>query len=60
MRNWHSLFEILKFPLEVVFLAMMIMGLGNLLTNPAFGIGAAINNDLVTRLVRCLYRQADS
>jgi phosphotransferase system glucose/maltose/N-acetylglucosamine-specific IIC component len=50
MRNWHSLFEILKFPLEVVFLAMMIMGLGNLLTNPAFGIGAAINNDLVTKI----------
>jgi PTS system maltose and glucose-specific IIC component len=49
MRNWHSLFEILKFPLEIIFMAVVIMGLGNLLTNPAFGVGKAINNETVAK-----------
>ncbi len=50
MRNWHSLFEILKLPLEIVFLAMILMGLGNILTNPAFGVSDAINNDVVAKI----------
>ena len=50
MRNWHSLFEILRFPLEIVFLATILMGFGNLLSNPAFGIVKAINNENVTKV----------
>lgn len=49
MRNWHSLFEILKLPLEIVFLATILMGLGSIFTNPAFGVSDAINNGIVTK-----------
>ena len=54
MRNWHSLFEILKFPLEMLFLAAMIMGLGNLLTNPAFVIVQVIDNEIVLKIAEML------
>ena len=47
MRNWRSYYEILRFPLEVIFVAVFISGLGNLLTNPALGISAYITNDYV-------------
>lgn len=49
MRNWRSLFEILRFPLEIVFLATVIMGIGNLLTNPVFGVAKVIDNDAAAK-----------
>jgi PTS system maltose and glucose-specific IIC component len=47
MRGWHSLFEILRFPLEMIFLASLMLGLGNLLTNPAFALASYIDNSAV-------------
>jgi PTS system maltose and glucose-specific IIC component len=54
MRSWHSLFEVLKFPLEIIFLASMIMGLGNLLTNPAFGVAGLITQPAVAKTAEML------
>ena len=36
MRQWHSLYDILQFPIGVMYVAMFLLGLGNLLTNPFF------------------------
>ncbi|MDO4414908.1 MAG: PTS transporter subunit EIIC [Erysipelotrichaceae bacterium] len=47
MRNWRSYYEILKFPLEMVFMAVILGGIGNILTNPALGISAYVTNDYV-------------
>jgi len=56
MRNWHSFYEILKFPLEIIFFAVIIAGTGNLITNPAFGIADFINNDYIILLAEILQR----
>lgn len=50
MRNWHSLFEILKYPLEIIFVASFLLGIGNLLNNPEFGIAVALGNEYVYRV----------
>ncbi len=47
MRNWRSFYEILKFPLEIIFIACIMCGAGNLLTNPALGISAYVTDDYV-------------
>lgn len=44
IRNWHALYEILRFPLEVVFFAFILLGTGNLIINPAFGITTVVDN----------------
>ena len=50
MRNWHSLFELLKFPLEIVFFGVVLLGLGNIITNPALGLAPIIHSDVVISL----------
>ena len=47
MRNWRSFYEILKFPLEIILIAFIMLGTGNLLTNPALGISAYITSEYV-------------
>ena len=47
MRNWHSLYEILKFPLQVVLLAFVFCGIGNLIVNPSYGLCAFISHDIL-------------
>jgi phosphotransferase system glucose/maltose/N-acetylglucosamine-specific IIC component len=54
MRRWHSLFEILKFPLEIVFLAVILLGVGNLVTNPTFGFGEALNNETAAKIAEMM------
>ncbi len=44
MRNWRSFYEILKYPLEVLFAGVILCGLGNLVTNPLFGLSDIITN----------------
>lgn len=48
VKNWHALYEILRFPLEVVFFAVILLGIGNLIVNPVFGIASAFDNDVLT------------
>lgn len=47
MRNWRSFYEILRFPLEILFIAAIMTGLGNMLTNPALGLSAYVTNEYV-------------
>jgi phosphotransferase system glucose/maltose/N-acetylglucosamine-specific IIC component len=56
MRIRHSLFEILRFPLEVLFVAAVLLGIGNLLSNPVFGIAGFINNDYAELFAEILIR----
>lgn len=47
MRNWHSLYEILKFPLQMVMLALILCGIGNLIVNPSYGICTFVSHDVL-------------
>lgn len=50
MRNLHSFFEILKFPIEVIFISFAMMCIGNLITNPALGLTTIIHYNSVQML----------
>ncbi len=50
MRNWHSLYEILEFPIGVIFLAIFLLGFGNILTNPAFETLVTTQSDFIILL----------
>ena len=52
MRNWHSLYEILYFPICVMLAAQFLLGLGNLLTNEVFGAFIQIDNEFITLLAQ--------
>ena len=56
MRNWHSLYEILTFPIGVIMLAVFLMGTGNLLTNPAYSMFINIQSDAVLLTAEALVR----
>ncbi|MBR2793276.1 MAG: hypothetical protein IKE16_01415 [Solobacterium sp.] len=56
MRNWHSLYEILTFPITVLFFAVFMLGLGNLITNEAYAAFIHFDNDFVVLLANCLMR----
>jgi phosphotransferase system glucose/maltose/N-acetylglucosamine-specific IIC component/phosphotransferase system IIB component len=47
MRRWYTLIEILQFPLQVLFIAMVLMGLSGVILNPNFNTIFFINNKLV-------------
>lgn len=47
MRTWQSFYEILKFPLIVVFFAVCLIGSGNLLTNQVYGLAGLYSNDAI-------------
>lgn len=44
MRNWHSLYEILRFPLGVLFAGICMLGIGNLIVNPAVASFYTVTN----------------
>ena len=50
MRSWNSLFELLRFPLEIVFLGVVFLGIGNIITNPALGFEAMIQSDVISAI----------
>jgi len=50
MRRWYTLIEILQFPLQVLFLAMVFMGLSGVILNPNFNTIFNINNALVIQI----------
>ena len=56
MRNWHSLYEILLFPISVIYFATFMLGLGNLITNEAFSAFISIDNEMVLLIANCLMR----
>lgn len=48
MRRWHSLIEILQFPLEVLFLATVLLGTGSLLLSTNFSTILTIKGEYIT------------
>lgn len=56
MKNWRGFFEIVKFPIEVLFIAFILSGVGNILTNSVFGLDALINNDYVRMFAEVLMK----
>ena len=40
MKNWRSYYEILKFPLEILFIACVMTGIGHLMTDPYLGLSS--------------------
>ncbi len=36
LKVWHSFYELLKLPLQIVFIGVVCLGMGNLITNPVF------------------------
>lgn len=47
MRRWHSLLDIISFPLKVLFSATILMGIGGLLLNPNVNSIIPIENQLI-------------
>lgn len=58
MKNWRGLFEIVKFPIEVVFVALLLSGIGNILTNNIFGIEYMINNEYINMFGEVMMKAA--
>ncbi len=56
MKNWHALFELLSFPIAIIFIGTMMIGTGNLLTNPIFHIAQWVNNETVSRIAELILR----
>ena len=50
MRNWHSLYDIFRFPLLVMLFAMALLGIGNSLTNTAFAPLYSVRSDFILLL----------
>ena len=56
MRNWHSLYDLLKLPIQLVFIGVMFIGFGNLFTNPIFGLTNIINSDFIVAFAEMVGR----
>ena len=56
MRGWHSLYEILKFPIRVLMFATFILGVGNILTNSAFSAFINIDNEIILLSAEAMMR----
>lgn len=44
MRRWHSLLEIIQFPLKMLFVAIILTGLGTLITNQSLSVFWLVND----------------
>lgn len=47
MKRWHSFYEVLHLPLKMLFIATILLGIGNLLINPVFNPYWVITNQYV-------------
>ncbi|MBO7703817.1 MAG: hypothetical protein J6S26_05165 [Solobacterium sp.] len=56
MRSWRSLYEMLWFPITVLYFATFILGLGNILTNEAYSAFINISSEFVILGANCLIR----
>ena len=45
MRNWNSFYEIMIFPIGILYFAMLLLGIGNMLTNPSYSVFYTVNNE---------------
>ena len=54
MRRWHSLLEIVQFPLKTLFVSTIFMGLGGLLLNPNLVTIVSVENRWILTLAELL------
>ena len=50
MRRWYTFIEILQFPLQILFIAMVFMGLSGVILNPNFNTIFPVTNTLVIQI----------
>ena len=50
MSKWHSFLEYLQFPLKVLFLATVLLGLGTLMINPYIGLLDIFTSPIYTNI----------
>lgn len=50
MQRWHSLLDIVSFPLKLLFFAVVLMGLGGLILNPNLATLITIDNQIIILL----------
>ena len=56
MRNWHSLFDLLKLPIQLVFVGVIMLGFGNLITNPLFGVANIVDSEIIVMIAEIINR----
>lgn len=54
MRRWHSLLDIIAFPLKILFLASILMGIGGLILNPNLQNLITIESQLIISFAELL------
>ena len=54
--RWRAFYEILKFPISVLLVAFILLGIGNLLMNPVYGITSYFDYDVLNATGEILQR----
>ena len=54
MKRWYSLLEVLQFPLKMFFVAIILMGFGDLFINPNITPYININNEIFISICKFL------
>ncbi len=56
MRNWHSLFSLLKLPIQLVFIGFVFIGFSNIITNPLFGLHTILEAEMIIAIAELIGR----
>lgn len=56
MGKRHYIYEKMRFPIEAVFAGVILLGIGNIFTNPVFGIVDIIHNDVIEAAMEVIMR----
>lgn len=56
MKRWHAFYEALQLPLKMLFLAILFLGIGNLITNQVFSPYWTIDNQYVILFAEAITR----
>ncbi|MFV0255315.1 MAG: hypothetical protein ACK5G7_04235 [Erysipelotrichaceae bacterium] len=54
MKNWHSRLEMLLFPIKILFVAVILQGIGNLAYNPIITSVFAFDNEIIVSIFMVL------
>lgn len=54
MAKWHSLLEFLQFPLKILFIATLMLGIGSAITNPNVAFLYSVSSPTVIRICEIL------
>ena len=54
MAKWHALLEFLQFPLKILFIATLMLGIGSAITNPNVALLYSVSSPTVIRICEIL------